>query len=268
MLLRRKTIIFPVRIITFIFNILAYASLVHITSAVDQGNYQKWPFVYAVLGLVCLVAMMIFLLVVSNYKRFQVDDPHYYVLVEQMVNKKWYVKNNLLFNLLNRLIIIISFVVSFKNPKIAGLIMLFSQFAYTIYFLIVIRFRKIRYFAFILISNILTCLIILSIFIGSTSDISSQLWNIMSSIFQILYYILIGFFFLGTMFQIVANKQRIVKQMKSIYVRFIRCDGDKQIIVSRFDQNVNHQKVTEFHTNLLYKKEISKKEVELVIISQ
>jgi maltodextrin utilization protein YvdJ len=113
--------------------------------------------------------MVIFLLVVSNYKKFQVDDPNYYVLVEEMINKRWYAKNNILINLFNRLIILAVFIVFFKFPKIAGIIMTITQLAYTIYFLTFIRFRKIRYFGILSFGNILTLGIILCIYIGSSN---------------------------------------------------------------------------------------------------
>lgn len=128
-----------------------------------------FAFALAILALIKVVVILVGLAVTSNWKRFQVDDPHYYVLVEQMTTKKWYAKNNILISLLNRAIIIIAFITLFEHPEIAGVIMIISQLLYTFYVVALLRYTKIRYYTLIVLSNILMIGIILIIYIGSLS---------------------------------------------------------------------------------------------------
>jgi hypothetical protein len=79
-LLRRKRIIFPVRVLTFVFNIVLFASLAQLTTY-PLSAIKAIPFALAVIGLLASVGTLVFVGVVSSYRRFQVDDPHYYVLV-------------------------------------------------------------------------------------------------------------------------------------------------------------------------------------------
>jgi hypothetical protein len=69
-LLRRKKIIFPVRIITLIFNILLYVSLMQVTTTPTESAFDTFAFVLAVLALTVIVAMVIGVGVASNWKRF------------------------------------------------------------------------------------------------------------------------------------------------------------------------------------------------------
>jgi hypothetical protein len=80
-LIRRKKIIFPTRIFTFVFNMLLFASLVQITTISTESSLKIFALVLAILALIKLVLVLVGLIVASNWKRFQVDDPHYYVLL-------------------------------------------------------------------------------------------------------------------------------------------------------------------------------------------
>jgi hypothetical protein len=150
-LIKRKKIILPTRIITFVFNMLLYSSLVQVTTIQTEPHFKTFAFTLAILALFKILVVTIGLAITSNWKRFEVDDPHYYVLVEQMTSKRWYAKNNVLFSLINRSVIIISFVVGFKQPEIVGVIMVIFQFTYTFYVVALLRFTKIRYYIFIVI---------------------------------------------------------------------------------------------------------------------
>lgn len=112
-LIRRKKIIFPTRIITFVFNILLFSSLIQITTINTEPSLKVFALVLAILAIIKIVVVLIGLAVTSNWKRFHVDDPHYYVLLEQMTSKKWYAKNNVLISLVARGVIIIAFVLQF-----------------------------------------------------------------------------------------------------------------------------------------------------------
>lgn len=112
-LIRRKKIIFPTRIITFVFNILLFSSLIQVSTISTEPSLKVFALVLAILAIIKIVVVLIGLAVTSNWKRFQVDDPHYYVLLEQMTSKKWYAKNNVLISLIARGVIIIAFVLQF-----------------------------------------------------------------------------------------------------------------------------------------------------------
>lgn len=79
-LLRRKRIIFPVRVFTFVFNMVLFASLAQVTTA-SFSTIKPLSFGLGVTGIVASASILIYLGVISSNKRFQADDPHYYVLV-------------------------------------------------------------------------------------------------------------------------------------------------------------------------------------------
>lgn len=115
--------------------------------------------------------MLIGVAVASNLKNFRVDDPNYYVIVEQMVTKSWYARNNTLISLIIRGGIILSYTLLFKIPEIAGIIMISLQICYTLYYISMIRFTKIRYYAVIVMGNIIMIGVLLAIYIGAISEI-------------------------------------------------------------------------------------------------
>jgi hypothetical protein len=174
-LIRRKKIIFPVRLQTLIFNVLFFTSLVQVTT-INTSSYNYFSFALAIFGLVGTVAILIGLAIVSNWKRFQVDDPHYYVLLEQITSKKWYAKNNVLLSLLTRGLIIIVFVMMFRTPQASGIIMTIVQVCYSIYIMTFIRYTKIRYFIIIIVGNLLVVGIFIVRFIGGISDVGTASW--------------------------------------------------------------------------------------------
>ena len=81
MLLKRKKVIFPIRLITLIYNVLLLSSLAQVTSINDVIEFQPFSFSIAILALVVVFLMLVGVGVISNWKKFQVDDPHYYVLL-------------------------------------------------------------------------------------------------------------------------------------------------------------------------------------------
>lgn len=176
-LIRRKKIIFPTRVITFVFNVLLFSSLVQIATINTEPALKVFALVLAILAIIKIVVVLIGLAVTSNWKRFQVDDPHYYVLLEQMTSKKWYAKNSVLISLLTRGVIILAFVLQFETPQIAGIIMVITQILYTFYVIALLRFTKIRYFVCIVLGNMMTIGLLLVVYIGSLSSISGDSWT-------------------------------------------------------------------------------------------
>lgn len=80
-LIKRKKIILPTRIITFVFNMLLYSSLIQVTTIETEPHFKTFAFTLAILALFKILVVTIGLAITSNWKRFEVDDPHYYVLV-------------------------------------------------------------------------------------------------------------------------------------------------------------------------------------------
>lgn len=80
-LVNRKKIIFPTRIITFIFNILLYSSLIQVTTGATEPEFKAFAFVLAILALIKLAVVLVGLAVTSNWKNFDVNDALYYVLL-------------------------------------------------------------------------------------------------------------------------------------------------------------------------------------------
>ena len=169
MLLKRKKIIFPVRLITLFYNVLLLSSLSQITGTNEIISFQPLSFSIAILALVVTLVLLISIVVVSNWKRFQVDDPHYYVLLEQMTSKKWYAKNNIAISLTFRTLMIGIYVGMFSNSSAGGIIIIILQVIYTIYFIIMIRFTKVRYMIFKAISHLLLIATLTISYVGSVS---------------------------------------------------------------------------------------------------
>lgn len=52
-------------------------------------------------------------------------------------------------------------------------------------------------------------------------------------------------FFMATMSEIVIKKDIIMKQLKSMYSRFIKCENlDQKVLNSKYDENNHREKVT------------------------
>ena len=64
-------------------------------------------------------------------------------------------------------------------------------------------------------------------------------------------------FFFATTSEIVIKKDIISKQLRSMYMRYIKCEKlDEQVVNNKYDENSNRERVTLFHTNLLYQRDI------------
>ncbi len=218
-LIRRKKIIFPVRLITLVFNMLLYCSLMQVTS----HTFSVLSFVLGVLALIVVVLALMGIAVACNWKRFDVEDPHYYVLLEEMTSKRWYAKNNILFALLLRGVVLVGFAGLFQQPEIAGVVMVIAQIVYSLYLIALIRYTKIRYYVFIVAGNILMIGIVLVTFIGGVSEVGSPIWKQLSSAYVALLIILAALFFGANAIEVVAKKDIIARQLKSFYSRFIIC---------------------------------------------
>lgn len=69
--------------------------------------------------------------------------------------------------------------------------------------------------------------------------------------------LLVIIFFMATMSEIITKKDIIAKQMKSIFSRYVRCEKlEDKVVTNKYDENSNKEKVTEFHANLLYQRDV------------
>ncbi len=146
-----------------------------------------------------------------------------------MTSKKWYSRNNTLLSLLLRTFIIIIYVVQFDNPSLGGIIIVIAQTAYSIYFIIFLRFTKLRYFVGNLMGNFILVGIYMTSYIASVNDLGTDVWNNCSTAYIVILMILVILFFILSLMEIIVQRQKIVKQLKSFYRRFIQCDNDDQI---------------------------------------
>lgn len=140
-----------------------------------------------------------------------------------MTTKKWFAKNNILICLITRAAIITAFVFLFRMPEFAGIVMVVLQLSYSIYFVIFIRYTKIRYFVVIALNSCLTIVLIFTIYIGAISPLDSSKWSQASLVFIIIYSLFIAIFFLASTAEVILRKESVIKQLKSIYHRFIKC---------------------------------------------
>lgn len=141
-----------------------------------------------------------------------------------MVKKQCLSKNNTFISLLTRTGIIVAFVLLFQMPQIAGMIMLALQFIYTLYFIATIRFTKIRYFLVLAINCLILMAIILTSYLGSVAPLYSSSWNQASRAYLGLYISLTCLFLIASLIEVFLRKDAIVKQIKSIYARFLKCE--------------------------------------------
>ena len=70
MLLRRKKIIFPVRLITLLYNVMLLSSLIQVVSVNDIVGFQAFSFSLAILAIVVAFFLLLWVGVMSNWKNF------------------------------------------------------------------------------------------------------------------------------------------------------------------------------------------------------
>jgi len=69
-LIRRKKIIFPIRLITFLYNMLFYSCMVQITTTQTNKSFDVFSFVLAIIAIIVILFILIGIGVTSNWKRF------------------------------------------------------------------------------------------------------------------------------------------------------------------------------------------------------
>ena len=153
----------------------------------------------------------------------------------------------------------------------AGILVIILQTFYTVYFIVLLRFTKLRYFLFKAFSHVLLIGTFTVTYIGSVSDIGNTEWENSSIVYIICLMGHVLFYFLITVMEILFNRQKVVKYLKSFYLRFIKCEKiDDKIEMTRYDEDNHREKVTEFHANLLYQQSVgsSKRSIEMEMMSR
>lgn len=235
-LLRRKRVIFPLRISILTINMLFFTSIVALSTITNLSGVDILELFLAILGLLFAVVMFIWIFFVCNFKVIKLDDPNYYPICEKMISTRWWVRNNLFFQTVCFLGIILSFVLGFQEPAIAIIPILLIQALYTVYLFLFLSFVKLRYKIILTLSNLIF-LAILFVLNGMTA-----VWN-NSTIFynySIAYFFLIvglcALFIIANIIEIVAQRFRIKRLLKSIKNRFILCEKlEKQVEINKYD---------------------------------
>ena len=70
MLLKRKKIIFPIRLVTLFFNVLLLSSLMQVTSINGVVSFRPESFSLSVLALVTIFLILVGIAVISNWRKF------------------------------------------------------------------------------------------------------------------------------------------------------------------------------------------------------
>ncbi len=105
-----------------------------------------------------------------------------------MVSTRWWIKNKLFIQATNHVFIILAFILGFSRPNIAIIIMFTSQILFTIYIFLFVKYTKLRYKIFVLISCLIFFSILVCLYIITTSILSS---NSFSPSIQTLYIFLV-----------------------------------------------------------------------------
>lgn len=164
-----------------------------------------------------------------------------------MLSVRWWVKNKLFFQIINNTIIICSFVFGFTQPTSSIIPIMVSQGIFTLYLLIFIKYTKLRYKIYL----ILSCLVFIGILVTingqiATAEQSSQHQQHTSyrTAYTILVIVLCCVFGLATVTEILAQRYKIARQLRSFKNRFILCDKlEKDVELNKYDSNGHRKRV-------------------------
>lgn len=251
-LIRRKRAIFPVRIATLTYNMLLFSSLTSIVSVYNVMIIDIFQLFLSILGILLSTAIFIGIFFLCNFKKFKLDDPNYYIVCEKMLSVRWWVKNKLFFQITNNTIIICSFVFGFSKPSQSMIVIIVSQALYTFYLLIFINYTKLRY----KINLLLSCglfLVILFMMIGIIRTEEADIYSKQRVAYIILVTALCSLFLWATVTEILAQRYKIGRQLRSFKNRFILCETiDSDVKLNNYDSNGHRKRVTQFKENEIY----------------
>ena len=176
----------------------------------------------AILALVKIVLVLGGLAFTSNSKYFEVDDPTFYVLVEQIKEDRWYSRNNVLIGLLFRGGIIISFVVGFQYPKIAGIVMILLQWFYFLFLAVFIRYAEVRYYIFILGANFIAVGVLALSMLG-TYSYGDATHDSLGFYYALLIIVIAGLYLVATVLEIILKREYIGRTVNYFYKKYVKC---------------------------------------------
>jgi hypothetical protein len=261
-LIKRKKIIFPLRIESLIFNITVFTGLAEACSI--NSNTDSTDIAGIIVGILALIkqgAVLGMIFYVTNWSNFQIDDHNYYILIEKQSTCRWYARNNFFLSLFMRTLTLIFFVTLFDKPAVAGGLMLAMMLGFTAASAFGTKFIKLRFWIFNLVGNFITCACIFCVYASGEAIIGSDTWETYKKAYFILILILCAFFLMINLMEIIANSSQMCKQLKSIYSRFIICEKmDDAVELNKYDSDKHREKVTSFRKNLIYQKDVNERD--------
>lgn len=131
-----------------------------------------------------------------------------------------------------------SFVLLFRTPFAAGIIMIVSQSTYALYVIFALRFTKLRYYIINVIGNCLVACLMAACFLTGFSPIESSTWQVGTTCYIVLLLSLVSLLVISLTLEILIRRDIIIKQLNSLVHRFILCDRiDENITKSKFDKD-------------------------------
>lgn len=224
-LIRRKRITFPTRLLILFYNFIFFASIASI-STINKGgsNLNVFNLIFSVIGLIIACCMFVSVFFMCNFKKFKLDDPNYYVISERMVSRRWWVKNNLFVMVINFTILMMVFVLGFKDPKNNWVVMAVFQGIFTFYVLFLLPYIKLRYKFF----NVLGSLLFLAITIVMI-QLSSQPTDSLLLAHKILVVLLCIVLIVASVVEILICHKQINRYLIEVHYQYLLCDEKYEI---------------------------------------
>lgn len=94
-LIRRKRVIFPLRIISLIYNMQLFSSLASLSTISTVSNLDIFDLFVTILSIGTIAIYYAFTVYICNFKNYKLDDPNYYVVTEELVSTRIWVKNKI-----------------------------------------------------------------------------------------------------------------------------------------------------------------------------
>lgn len=142
-----------------------------------------------------------------------------------MISTRWWVKNKLFFQYTRSSILVVTFVLGYSNPKISIIAIIVMQSIFTLYLLFFLSYSKLRYKVFTLLSSFAFIIVLSVQYTLSNSILSLYPISYTNEIAYIVSTIGLCFIFImGVLIELIAQRHRIMRQLRSFKNRFIGCN--------------------------------------------
>lgn len=94
-LIRRKRVIFPLRITSLIYNMQLFSSLASLSTISSVSNTDIFELFVTILSIGTIAVIYGFTFYICNFKNYKLDDPNYYVVTEELISTRPWVKNKI-----------------------------------------------------------------------------------------------------------------------------------------------------------------------------